>query len=141
MCFTAKQSVSESARLAQCVGDSRDLLRKILVDSHRQVASLQSPTIVVDAQANHVDHVNGMLAANAQSPSQLDNMPTERQFALMSQTIVDGFHKTFVSAFHAFYPSRHLKWNCLCDLLNILEPVSMVTQCCTIISLNDVVSF
>ena len=133
--------MSESARLAQCVGDSRDLLRKILVDNHRQVASLHSPTIVVDAQANHVDHVNGMLAANAQSPSQLDNMPTERQFALMSQTIVDECHKTFVSAFHAFCSSRHLKWNCLCDLLNILEPVGVVIQYCTIILLSDVVSF
>ena len=43
--------------------------------------------------------------------------------------------------FHALYPSRHLKWNCLCDLLNILEPVGVVIQYCTIILLSDVVSF
>ena len=123
MLLAAKQSVSESARLAQCVGDTRDLLRKVLVDSHRQVASLHSPTIVVDAQANHVDHVSGEEADVQQIGGELDNMPTERQFALMAQSIIDECHKTFVSAFHAFYPSRHLKWNCLCDLLNMLEPV------------------
>ncbi|KAL1517024.1 hypothetical protein ABEB36_000844 [Hypothenemus hampei] len=33
------------------------------------------------------------------------------------KSILQECHNTFVSCFHAFYPTAYLKWTCLCDLL------------------------
>lgn len=37
---------------------------------------------------------------------------------VMMNGILEECHNTFVACFHAFYPTAHLKWNCLCDLLS-----------------------
>ncbi|XP_018577188.1 E3 ubiquitin-protein ligase MYCBP2-like, partial [Anoplophora glabripennis] len=53
-----------------------------------------------------------------------DNMQTQTEInksnntnIFMLNNILDECHNTFVSCFHAFYPTAYLKWNCLCDLL------------------------
>ena len=150
-------SGGESSRLAECIGDTRDLLKKILVDSRRQV-SLSPRHRHVDDEANLVDSATvGNRNLNSAAPSAVvvdrasddvthtapRNPPTtnpqrsdsgeclvddvtriEQQLAAHARSIVDECHQAFVASFHAFYPSTHLKWNCLCDLLNLLEPVS-----------------
>ena len=39
----------------------------------------------------------------------------------MTELLVKDAHKTFVSCFHAFYPTGPLKWICLCSLLSQLD--------------------
>ena len=134
-------SVHESSRLAECIGDTRDLLKKILVDSYRQI-SLPAPANHLDFQANQLDgssptditqspilgNYSPPMLSPAHTPltaeSTLDNAPSESRFGALARAIIDECHETFVACFHAFYPSTHLKWNCLCDLLNLLEPVN-----------------
>lgn len=41
----------------------------------------------------------------------------------MTGTILDECHKTFVSCYHAFYPTAYLKWTSLCDLLAEIDKV------------------
>ena len=43
---------------------------------------------------------------------------------LASALLVDA-HRTFVSCFHAFYPTGYLKWACLCNLLASMEDSSL----------------
>ena len=45
----------------------------------------------------------------------------------MVVSVLDECHKTFVSCFHAFYPTGQLKWACLCDLLLSRDAVSKVS--------------
>lgn len=42
----------------------------------------------------------------------------------MLNSVLDECHTTFVSCFHAFYPTSYLKWTCLCDLLSDVSKVS-----------------
>lgn len=44
----------------------------------------------------------------------------------MMNSILDECHNTFVSCFHAFYPTGGVKWKCLCDLLNDIDNVSFL---------------
>jgi hypothetical protein len=44
----------------------------------------------------------------------------------MATDILKECHETFVSCFHAFYPTAFLKWTCLCDLLAIMDKVSII---------------
>ena len=48
-------------------------------------------------------------------------------FQKLAERILEECHQTFVSCFHAFYPTGSLKWMCLCDLLSYIEPVSTGT--------------
>lgn len=41
----------------------------------------------------------------------------------MTKDILDECHETFVSCFHAFYPTAYLKWTCLCELLASMDKV------------------
>lgn len=45
----------------------------------------------------------------------------------MVVSVLDECHKTFVSCFHAFYPTGQLKWACLCDLLLSRDVVNKVS--------------
>ncbi|KAB7503617.1 E3 ubiquitin-protein ligase MYCBP2 [Armadillidium nasatum] len=38
-------------------------------------------------------------------------------YGKMMAVVLEECHNTFVSSFHAFYPTGQLKWSCLCDLL------------------------
>ena len=42
----------------------------------------------------------------------------------MTTRILEECHETFVSCFHAFYPTAYLKWISLCDLLALVDKVS-----------------
>ena len=43
----------------------------------------------------------------------------------MTTRILEECHETFVSCFHAFYPTAYLKWISLCDLLALVDKVSV----------------
>ena len=45
----------------------------------------------------------------------------------MVVVVLDECHKTFVSCFHAFYPTGQLKWSCLCDLLLSRDMITKVS--------------
>jgi E3 ubiquitin-protein ligase MYCBP2 len=46
----------------------------------------------------------------------------------MATSILEECHETFVSCFHAFYPTAFLKWTCLCDLLAVMDKVGSVVS-------------
>uniref|UniRef100_A0A8C9U137 RCR-type E3 ubiquitin transferase n=1 Tax=Scleropages formosus TaxID=113540 RepID=A0A8C9U137_SCLFO len=88
-----KVVVEESGKLAECVGQTRRLLRKILSEG-----------------------VESRL-------TRLDNDPQgsrSRPLALL-EAILQECHCTFTACFHAFYPTPALQWTCLCDLLTCLD--------------------
>ncbi|KAJ8933506.1 hypothetical protein NQ318_002559, partial [Aromia moschata] len=84
----------ENVHLAECVGDVRTLLKQILSDN--------VPIQVQSKKFNKIRNNN------------LD----------MMNRILDECHTTFVSCFHAFYPTAYLKWTCLCELLGETNKVS-----------------
>ncbi|KAM3837237.1 E3 ubiquitin-protein ligase MYCBP2 [Vipera latastei] len=90
---TAKAAVEESSRLADCIGKTRTLLRKILSEG--------------------VDHC--MI--------KLDNDPQGylTQPLSLLEAALQECHNTFTACFHSFYPTPALQWACLCDLLNCLD--------------------
>lgn len=45
----------------------------------------------------------------------------------MVGAVMEECHKTFVSCFHAFYPTGQLKWACLCDLLLSRDVINKVS--------------
>ncbi|XP_029113894.1 E3 ubiquitin-protein ligase MYCBP2 isoform X4 [Scleropages formosus] len=90
---SAKAVVEESTKLAESVGKTRSLLKKILSEG--------------------VDNC----------PTQLDNDPQgylSQPLALL-EAVLQECHGTFTACFHAFYPTPALQWACLCDLLNCLD--------------------
>ena len=90
----------ESSKLAECVGEVRALLRRILSENR--------PAAYVRKQSS--PHT---ATAHAQP-----------RYVQLSRQIADECYTAFVACFHAFYPTSSLKWACLCDLLNLLDPVS-----------------
>ncbi|XP_078077747.1 E3 ubiquitin-protein ligase MYCBP2 isoform X24 [Mustelus asterias] len=89
----AKAVVEETSKLAECVGKTRSLLRKILSEG--------------------IDHC--ML--------RLDNDPHgyHSQPKTLLEAVLQECHNTFTACFHSFYPTPGLQWACLCDLLNCLD--------------------
>lgn len=94
---SAKKLIPESVILAECVGDVRALLRQILSDSIPTVASVKS--------------------SKSRIPASVRALP----YSSMIMSILEECHQTFVSCFHAFYPTAFLKWTCLCDLLAVFD--------------------
>nr|CAD7599383.1 unnamed protein product [Timema genevievae] len=92
----SKKSLSESVLLAECVGDVRALLRQILSDV---------------LPAAHTTRRSGKIRP------QKSGVPYQK----MTHSILEECHQTFVSCFHAFYPTAFLKWTCLCDLLALMD--------------------
>ncbi|KAJ8378390.1 hypothetical protein AAFF_G00242780 [Aldrovandia affinis] len=89
----SKAVVDESSKLAECVGKTRSLLKKILLE-------------VMD----------NCLA-------KLDNDPQGylSQPLTLLEAVLRECHNTFTACFHSFYPTPTLQWACLCDLLNCLD--------------------
>ncbi|KAG7189524.1 hypothetical protein KM043_017215 [Ampulex compressa] len=85
-----KKTPPESVSLAECIGETRALLRQILSD-----------TLHVKRKGK---------ARASKSSNTLNNT--------MTSSILDECHKTFVSCYHAFYPTAYLKWTCLCELIS-----------------------
>ncbi|XP_060681897.1 E3 ubiquitin-protein ligase MYCBP2 isoform X6 [Hemiscyllium ocellatum] len=88
-----KAVIEETSKLAECVGKTRSLLRKILSEG--------------------IDHC--ML--------KLDNDPHgyHSQPKTLLEAVLQECHNTFTACFHSFYPTPGLQWACLCDLLNCLD--------------------
>ncbi|XP_059502488.1 E3 ubiquitin-protein ligase MYCBP2 isoform X6 [Stegostoma tigrinum] len=88
-----KAVIEETSKLAECVGKTRSLLRKILSEG--------------------IDHC--ML--------KLDNDPHgyHSQPKTLLEAVLQECHNTFTACFHCFYPTPGLQWACLCDLLNCLD--------------------
>ncbi|XP_064119634.1 E3 ubiquitin-protein ligase MYCBP2-like isoform X5 [Macrobrachium nipponense] len=85
------RSNGEKGCLAESVADVRGLLRQMLSDP--------IPTPYVNRKGK---------MRNGRDVGPLTRMVV---------SVLDECHKTFVSCFHAFYPTGQLKWTCLCDLL------------------------
>uniref|UniRef100_A0A8C5P7M6 E3 ubiquitin-protein ligase MYCBP2 n=1 Tax=Leptobrachium leishanense TaxID=445787 RepID=A0A8C5P7M6_9ANUR len=90
---SSKPVVEETSKLAECIGKTRTLLRKILSEG--------------------VD--NSMM--------KLDNDPLGylSQPLSLLEAVLQECHNTFTACFHSFYPTPALQWACLCDLLNCLD--------------------
>uniref|UniRef100_A0A8D0L0S4 PHR domain-containing protein n=1 Tax=Sphenodon punctatus TaxID=8508 RepID=A0A8D0L0S4_SPHPU len=93
MSATMKAVVDETSKLADCIGKTRTLLRRILSEG--------------------VD----------QCMLKLDNDPQGylSQPLSLLEAVLQECHNTFTACFHAFYPTPALQWACLCDLLNCLD--------------------
>lgn len=93
MSATGKAVVEETSKLAECIGKTRTLLRKILSEG--------------------VDHCM----------VKLDNDPQGylSQPLSLLEAVLQECHNTFTACFHSFYPTPALQWACLCDLLNCLD--------------------
>ena len=90
---TAKH-MAETQRLAECVYEVRGQLVAMLADPLPALAGLRK----------------------AGQPVNMRHQALE-----MSELLLKDAHKTFVSCFHAFYPTGPLKWICLCSLLSTLD--------------------
>ncbi|XP_041438375.1 E3 ubiquitin-protein ligase MYCBP2 isoform X5 [Xenopus laevis] len=90
---TTKAVVEETSKLAECIGKTRTLLRKILSEG--------------------VDNCT----------TKLDNDPQGflSQPISLLEAVLQECHNTFTACFHSFYPTPALQWACLCDLLNCLD--------------------
>ncbi|XP_073470388.1 E3 ubiquitin-protein ligase MYCBP2 isoform X11 [Aquarana catesbeiana] len=90
---STKAVVEETTKLAECVGKTRTLLRKILSEG--------------------VDNCM----------TKLDNDPQGylSQPLSLLEAVLQECHNTFTACFHSFYPTPALQWACLCDLLNCLD--------------------
>ncbi|XP_075774972.1 E3 ubiquitin-protein ligase MYCBP2 isoform X15 [Pelodiscus sinensis] len=93
MSATAKAVIEETSKLADCIGKTRTLLRKILSEG--------------------VD----------QCMVKLDNDPQGylSQPLSLLEAVLQECHNTFTACFHSFCPTPALQWACLCDLLNCLD--------------------
>nr|CAD7200761.1 unnamed protein product [Timema douglasi] len=101
----SKKSLSESVLLAECVGDVRALLRQILSDL--------LPAAHTTRRSGKIRPQKNVLTF----PCGPGGVPYQK----MTQSILEECHQTFVSCFHAFYPTAFLKWTCLCDLLALMD--------------------
>lgn len=92
---TSKAVVEESSKLAECVGKTRSLLKKILSEGMDNCLT------------------------------KLDNDPQGylSQPLILLEAVLQECHNTFTACFHSFYPTPALQWACLCDLLNCLDQV------------------
>ncbi|XP_031417201.1 E3 ubiquitin-protein ligase MYCBP2 isoform X1 [Clupea harengus] len=90
---TSKAVVEESSKLAECVGKTRSLLKKILSEGMDNCLT------------------------------KLDNDPEGylSQPLILLEAVLQECHNTFTVCFHSFYPTPALQWACLCDLLNCLD--------------------
>ncbi|CAG9838821.1 unnamed protein product [Diabrotica balteata] len=93
-----KKMSLENVQLAECIGEVRTLLKQILSDN--------IPIVMQNKKSSR---------SNTLSISLMNN-------------ILDECHNTFVSCFHAFYPTAHLKWTCLCDLLSECNKVESTSS-------------
>ncbi|KAJ8404609.1 hypothetical protein AAFF_G00334720 [Aldrovandia affinis] len=90
---SSKAVVDESSKLAECVGKTRSLLKKILSEGMDNCLT------------------------------KLDNDPQGylSQPLTLLEAVLQECHNTFTACFHSFYPTPALQWACLCDLLNCLD--------------------
>ncbi|XP_077071811.1 E3 ubiquitin-protein ligase MYCBP2 isoform X1 [Siphateles boraxobius] len=90
---STKAVVDESSKLAECVGKTRSLLKKILSEGMDNCLT------------------------------KLDNDPQGylSQPLTLLEAVLQECHNTFTACFHSFYPTPALQWACLCDLLNCLD--------------------
>ncbi|XP_046902595.1 E3 ubiquitin-protein ligase MYCBP2 isoform X13 [Hypomesus transpacificus] len=90
---STKAVVEESSKLAECVGKTRSLLKKVLSEGMDNCAT------------------------------RLDNDPQGylSQPLTLLEAVLQECHNTFTACFHSFYPTPALQWACLCDLLNCLD--------------------
>lgn len=95
----SKKTPPEVPKLAECVADARALLQHILSDE-------------VPLSPMHTSFPSSGLHSSSST------------FALLSNclhTVLEESHETFLSCYHAFYPSASLKWRGLCDLLLTID--------------------
>ena len=81
--------VAKTQRLAECVCEVRTQLVSMLSDPLPMLGSVRK----------------------FGQPTKLRHQALE-----MADSLLQDAHITYVSCFHAFYPTGHLKWVCLCSL-------------------------
>lgn len=82
--------------MAECIGNTQDLLKTILADEVKAASKVKMF---------------------------LSEPGKREEFLPLKEEILKECHQTFCACFHAFFPTGTLKWHCLCDLLIQLEPV------------------
>ena len=88
----ASKPVPENQMMAEAVYDARTLLQTMLKDPLR---AMDNAAAARSKQLKSGQRMAGLILADA--------------------------HRSFVSCFHAFYPTGYLKWSCLCNLLASME--------------------
>ena len=88
-----KQMTSESQKLAECIYDVRTLLQQILTDSLPML---------------NQRHQRGRVQQQANGRSKAVVLKE------MAEVILEDAHATFVSCFHAFYPTGYVDLSKLC---------------------------
>lgn len=88
----ASKPVPENQMIAEAVYDARTLLQTMLKDPLR---AMDNAAANRSKQLKSGQRMAGLILADA--------------------------HRSFVSCFHAFYPTGYLKWSCLCNLLASME--------------------
>ncbi|XP_062580615.1 E3 ubiquitin-protein ligase MYCBP2-like [Saccostrea cucullata] len=92
---SSQKAVTETVKLAECIGDTQDLLKTILADEVKAASKVKMF---------------------------LTEPGKREEFLPLKEEILKECHQTFCACFHAFFPTGNLKWHCLCDLLIQLEP-------------------
>uniref|UniRef100_A0A6Q2X7Z5 E3 ubiquitin-protein ligase MYCBP2 n=1 Tax=Esox lucius TaxID=8010 RepID=A0A6Q2X7Z5_ESOLU len=97
---STKAVIEESSKLAECVGKTRSLLKKVLSEGMDNCLT------------------------------KLDNDPQGylSQPLTLLEAVLQECHNTFTACFHSFYPTPALQWACLCDLLNCLDQANFRTS-------------
>lgn len=94
----SRKAPLENMQLAECIGDVRSLLKQILSDY--------------------------LFCVIEGKKSKAKQIKASGYCIKMMNSILEECHNTFVSCFHAFYPTPYLKWTCLCELLSKFDKVS-----------------
>lgn len=92
---SSQKAVTETMKLAECIGNTQDLLKTILADEVKAASNVKMF---------------------------LTEPGKREEFLPLKEEILKECHQTFCACFHAFFPTGNLKWHCLCDLLIQLEP-------------------
>lgn len=95
---SSQKAITETMKLAECIGNTQDLLKTILADEVKAASNVKMF---------------------------LTEPGKREEFLPLKEEILKECHQTFCACFHAFFPTGNLKWHCLCDLLIQLEPVSL----------------
>lgn len=83
-------------RLAECVADTRTLMKKILLDG---------------------DSIRPLVGTGTAGAASSHAVECDKIADLLFKQILNECHCSFVACYHAFYPSTTLRWRGLCDLL------------------------
>ncbi|XP_032812561.2 E3 ubiquitin-protein ligase MYCBP2 isoform X3 [Petromyzon marinus] len=108
-----KPALEETSKLAECVGNTRCLLQKILGDE-TQARAIRPRRDERGRPAGSGD--TAVVAPGRPARPERSDGPEG-----LLEAVLQECHSTFTACFHAFYPTPALQWACLCDLLTSVD--------------------